>query len=182
MYEHLAIETVLEHLSPEMRAELEEALPPVRSTHLTAKNALRDLDTNLISKLYIEALHINYASLAVLTVDILIKRDYGQNPRFNPKRGIVAKNVVKDVVVKELQSAFDNHKIIMGSNFVNVLGLDLFGRCIDYDYLLAKYGQELSRGLIFMGPEDWFRETLKHSKNPPSIAHEIPWTKALLND
>ena len=181
MYENISMETVLEHLGSVTATKLNERWPDVRRTHYAAKDALRKMDITTISKLYQTALQINYASLAVLTAEIIIEYDR-ETRRFLSARYVnVGDSLIKDVIVKELQAAFDRRQIRKGSTLVDKLGFTFLCKCHDIDYLLAKYGQELSRGHIFMGPEEWFRKTVKNTKKAPHFASTIPWAKALLN-
>ena len=178
MYEYLRINEVLDKLEPEIIESLRQKWPEIKNTNLTARNVFRKMDVKTLSMLYSKSLEINCACLAVLTAEALIR--YDSDYHYNCYSSRSDTSVVHHVVVKKLQEAFDNHRIIMGSNMVSVLGFTFLDKCQNDDYLLAKYGYELSRGLIFMGPEDWFREALKHSKRVPLVARDIPWANALL--
>ena len=178
MYENLKMREVLAKLGPETIESLRRKWPEVKYANYPARDLFYRMDVKTLSDLYIYGLTINCAFITVLTAEALIKYDLEYlHSSYSNSTGT---SVVRSVVVKELQKAFDNHQIIMGSNMVNALGFTFLDKCQQYDYLLAKYGYELSRGLIFMGPVDWFKETLKHSKKAPIIARNIPWANALL--
>ena len=175
MYENLKMKEILEKLDQETADSLRQRWP---ETKYTAREIFRRMDVKTLTELYIKGLEINCACLAVLTAEALI--GYDVNYRYNSYSNVPDTSVIRGVVVKKLQNAFDNHQITRGSNLTSVLGFTLLDKCHDYDYLLAKYGYELSRDLIFMGPEDWFKETVKNSRRIPPVAYRTPWTKALL--
>ena len=181
MYENIKMSNVLEHLDDKTINELSVHWPSIRYTDESAKSALRRFDITTISELYKKALDINYASLAVLAAEAIIEYDEHNRRFLTARYGNPGKSLIKEVIVKELQSAFDRHRFSIGSTMMSNLGFTFLCKCHEYDYLLAKYGQELSRGLIFMGPEDWFKETLRNSHGVPSITQSIPWAKALID-
>ena len=178
MYEHLRMNEVLDKLEPEIIESLCQDWPEIKYAHYAARDIFRRMDVKTLSMLYNKGLEINCACLAVLTAEALIIFD--QDYHYNGYSSRSDTSVVHHVVVKGLQKAFDNHSIAIGSNMVSVLGFTFLDKCQNDDYLLAKYGYELSRGLIFMGPEDWFKEAIKHSKRVPMVARDIPWANALL--
>ena len=180
MYENVKMSNVLEHLDNETINELSVRWPSIRYTNESAKESLHRFNIATISELYKKALDINYATLAVLTAESIIEYDQYNRRFLTARYGNPGKSLIKEVIVKELQSAFDRHRFNIGSTMMSNLGFTFLCKCHEYDYLLAKYGQELSRGLIFMGPEDWFKETLKNSHGVPSITRDIPWAKALI--
>lgn len=178
MYEHLKMREVLSKLDEETAEKLRQKWPEVSNLRCNARNVFRRMDVETLSELYTIGLETNCSCLTVLAVEALIAdaHDFRRSNYTNEQT-----NITRNIIVKKLQNAFDHHQMVMGGNLVNVLGFALLNGCYEYDYLLAKYGHELSRGLIFMGPEEWFKETVKHSKRAPFIALHTPWAKALLN-
>ncbi|MBR2855761.1 hypothetical protein IKE99_02340 [Candidatus Saccharibacteria bacterium] len=177
MYENLKMSELAQKLDAGSIRNLSYRLPELDFNNCLVRDVLRRVDNNTLADLYKTGLTINLAQLAVSAAEMLIQRNLDQ--RFT-SRTPDDNDIVKDVVVEGLQQAFDDHRIVMGSNLVGNLGFALLCKCHDHDYLLAKYGHELSRGLIFMGPKDWFKETIKNSKTIPHVAYKTPWAKALL--
>lgn len=182
MYENITIEAALSNLDSATAEELNERWPDICRTHHAAKNAIRKMDITTTSRLYKIALQNDDAILAVLTAEVIIEYDQKNRHFLSARYGDISDSLIKDVIVKELQTAFDRRQIHMGSVLVDKLGHTFSYKCYDSDYLLAKYGKELSHGVVFMGPEEWFRKTIKGTKKAPHFASTIPWTKALLDD
>ena len=178
MYEHLKMRELLTKIDAPTIDELRNRWPDIEHTNRTAKEIFHKLDVEILSHLYEIGLANNTANLTVLSVEALIQRD--NDFRYRSCYRSTESSITQDIVVKKLQNAFDNHQIVREGTLVNALGFTLLSKCYEYDYLLAKYGHELPRSLIFMGPEDWFKETLKHSKRAPLVARKIPWANALL--
>ena len=179
MYENLKMREVLDKLDSETVAKLRERWPEVNYVHYTARELFHRMDVKTLSELYAKGLEINCACLTVLTAEALIQFDFDYRYDWY-QSGAENTSIIRNIIVKKLQKAFDEHKVMPGSNLVNVLGFTLMDKCYQHDKLLAKYGQELSRGL-FEGPEDWFEDYSKHSsRRAISLAHDIPWAKALL--
>ena len=178
MYEYIKVGVLSEKLDNDTIKILHEKCPGINSSH-TIKELLQQLDTVTVGELLARSLKINYATLAVLTVETLIDYEKYHSP-YRIHRTKNDADCIKDIVVRKIQDAFDNYQITKGSDLVDVLGFTLFDKCNSIDYLLAKYGQQLSKGAIFMGPEDWL-VGFDHPKSFPIIIRQTPWAKALLD-
>ena len=178
MFENVKMREILDKLDQKTIDDLRQRWPEINYLHYNARDVLRRMDIKTLTELYVKGLEINCANLAVLAAEALIS--YDVDHRYSSYNNVSDTSVIHHVVVKKLQEAFDKNKLVMGSNLVNTLGFTLLDSCYEFDRLLAKYGQQLSRGTIFMGPEDWFRESAKRSKYVPVLAQSTPWAKALL--
>lgn len=170
-----------EKLGADAVAKLQQKWPQIDFNHNSIRDILRKMDINTLSNLYAKGLEINCAWLTVLAAEALINYSSSHGSYLYHYTDNNA-SIIKDTIVQKLQDAFDRKKVIMGSNLVNRLGLALLDNCYESDRLLAKYGQQLSRGVIFMGPEDWLVESAKQSKFIPVLAQDILWAKTVLND
>lgn len=179
MFEHIKFADLTPKINFETIEEIKKRWPKLDYQNGTLHDVLRELNTMTVASLYETALNINFVTLAIITTEELIRRDQ-EYDRYRYRNDNPDINIIRDIVVKKLQQAFDRHQIVRGGNLINTLGFTLLDRCYDFDHILAKYGQELSRGLVFMGPEEWFAETIQNSQCTPKIAYETPWTKALL--
>ena len=179
MYENIKVKHMVEKLDPETIAVIHEEWPEVDYDKHTIKEMLHHLSSKTVSDLFAKSLEINYGVLAVLTAEVLIDYDRGEN-QYRSRYANTDNSFIKEIIVKNLQQAIDKRKILMGSNLANVLGLTLLQECRDFDRLLAKYGYSLSKGTIDMGPEEWLVESAKHFRRIPELAHKIPWAKAVL--
>ena len=179
MYENIKVKDLVEKLDPATIAILHQEWPEIDYDRHTIKEMLQHLDSKTVGDLFAKSLEINYAILAVLTAEVIIDYDCDEK-QYRARYTNSEKSFIKEVLIGDLQNAFRKHQIAIGSNLVNVLGFTLLDKCYDFDCLLAKYGQSLSRGVIFMGPEDWLIESAKRSKRIPLIAKKTPWAKAIL--
>ena len=182
MYENIKIQELLDRLDVMTVEKIHHKYSSINSEQRPARYVLKKFDDQTLSMLYEEGLRINYGCLTVLVAEALIAHDKDYRRYYNTFHESPNTNVIQTIVVRKLQEAFNQHQLIMGSNLINVLGFTFLDKCIGHDYLLARYGHELSRGLIFMGPEDWFKESLKNSPRIPQVAYETPWARALLFD
>ena len=177
MYEHLKMREILCKLDEETVETLRQKWPEINYPNCNARDVFRRMVVKTLSDLYDTGLKINCSCLTVLAAEALIAYDSDYRRR---NYATEEDSITRNIIVKKLQHAFDRHQMVMGGNLASVLGFTFLDKCYEYDYLLAKYGYELSRNLIFMGPEDWLKETVKHSKRAPLIALKTPWAKALL--
>lgn len=181
MYANLKLNELLGRIDVMTAESIRKKWPEITTSRESARVLLKKLDDETLGTLFGKALEYNHAGLAVLSAEALINHDVSYL-RYNCGACYAAgaTNIIADTIVKSLQEAFEKRQIMRGSNMVNVLGLALFDECQGHDYLLSKYGQELSRGLIFMGPKDWFEESLKNGKSVPAVAMTTPWARAVL--
>lgn len=179
MYSNIKIREILSRLDTETADNIRHRWPEIGYANYEAREIFRRMDVKTLTKLYAKGLETNYACIAVLAAEALI--EYDRNYYRDRYYKEVNTSIIQSVIIKKLQEAFNKHQILQGSNLTNTLGFTLLDKCYEYDYLLAKYGYELSRGLVFMGPEDWFKESLKNSRRIPSVAYRTPWANAILN-
>lgn len=179
MYENLTINAALKYLDDDTISKICQKWPGLKKSQHSAKTAISEFDINTLNLLLRAAIKVNCSCLSVLALEVIIEDNERIQNSFLNQNYSEHTDIIKDVVVKTLQDAFDHHYILPGSTLADMLGFTLFSKCTESDYLLARYGLELSRGLIFMGPKDWFKETLK-SQKAPQIAHNTSWAKPLI--